>query len=169
MAEKQIEKKEIHTVIQDFSEAHKNPVNSSLQWICISLLTFGILGIVWSVPFPNLSFLGKYNGFVNWASFLIAFSIYYYYKLSPILSYGILLFVFAFSAGIVGLEKLHTNQNWPTMGAVCLGVFMLGLMLQFFGYKYEGKTPGFSSNIKSLLNGPIWLMYKLFSKLGYTI
>lgn len=169
MAEKQVEKKEIHAVIQDYSELHKNPINRSIQWICIPLLTFGLLGIVWSIPFPYLAFLGKYNGFVNWASFLIACSIYYYYKLSPVLSYGILLFVFAFSAGIVGLEKLHTNQSWPTMGSACMGIFVLGLALQFFGYKYEGKTPALSSNIKSLLNGPIWLMHRVFNKFGYTI
>lgn len=167
MVKQQPLKSKVNQVIDDYSASHKNPINQAIQWICIPLLTFGVLGIVWSIPFPYLAFLGKYNGFVNWASFLIAFSIYYYYKTSPVLSYGILLFVFAFSAGIVGLEKFHTHNNWPTMGSVCMGVFVLGLILQFIGYKYEGATPSLSSNLKLLLHGPLWLMYMLFKKLGY--
>jgi uncharacterized membrane protein YGL010W len=167
MVNKQPLNSKVSLIIDDYSAFHKNSTNRILQWICIPFLTFGVLGIVWSIPFPYLAFLGKYNGFVNWASFLIAFSIYYYYKMSPILSYGILLFVFAFSAGIVGLEKLHTQSSWPQMGSVCMGVFVVGLILQFIGYKYEGTTPSLSSNFKLLLNGPLWLMYMLFKKLGY--
>lgn len=169
MASKQPEKKKIDLIIEEYSLQHQNATNIFIQWICIPLLTFGLLGFIWSIPFPHLDFLGRYNGFVNWASFLIAFSIYYYLKLSPILSYGILLIVFGFSAGIVALEKLHNNYSWPTMGSVCFGILVIGLVLQFIGYKSEGKIPGLSTNIQSLLHGPLWLMHMIFKKLGIRI
>ena len=158
--------KKIGGIIEEFDNSHQNPINRAVQIICIPLLTFGFLGMIWSVPFPHLAFLGSYNGFVNWASFLIAFSIYYYYKVSPVLSYGILLIIFAFSAGIVSLEKLHNTDNWPTMGMVCLLLFVVGLILQFIGYKNEGKFPSASQQIKSLLTAPLWLMYTVFNQLG---
>ncbi len=167
MVNRQELKKKLNLIIDNYSAFHKNQANRDIQWICVPLLIFGALGIVWSIPFPYLSFLGKYNGFVNWASFLIAFSIYYYYRISPVLSYGILLFVFVFSAGIVGLEKLHIQNNWPQMGIISMGIFLFGLILQFIGYRYEGKVPSLSSNLKSLLTGPLWLTYMLFQKLGY--
>ena len=158
-------KTSIDVVLEEFNRTHTNPLNKTIQWIYIPLLTFGLLGVIWSIPFPYLSFLGKYNGFVNWASFLIAFSIYYYYKLSPLLSYGILLLVFASSALIVGLEKAHATQNWPPMGIVCLCILALGLVLQLWGSKDEPVKQSLSVQMKSLLYGPIWLINELFVKL----
>ncbi|MBC8054242.1 MAG: DUF962 domain-containing protein [Sphingobacteriaceae bacterium] len=163
------EKRKINNILDDFDKAHTSPSNRFLQWIYIPLLTFGLLGLVWSIPFPHLEFLGRYNGFVNWASFLIAFAIYYYYKVSPLLSYGILLIVFAFSAGIVGLEKAHINNNWPMMGTVCLLIFTLGLILQFAGSGSETKPTGFSPQMKTLLDSPLWLMSLIFRKAGVKV
>src|SRR5690606_16134611 len=105
------ETSKIDTIIENYSALHQHPANRFIQWFCIPLLTFGLLGFIWSIPFPQLAFLGKYSGYLNWASFLIAFSIYYYLKVSPLLSYGILLMVFAFSAGIVTLEKFYTIET----------------------------------------------------------
>ena len=166
MADSKPPKRDLNSILNEFNNSHLDTRSRALQFICIPLLSFGLLGFVWSLPFPQLGFLGRYNGFVNWASFLIAISIYYYLKLSPLLSYGLLLIVFAFSAGIVGLEKMHTNNGWPTMGTVCLGVFMLGLILQFIAYRYEAKLPSLKDNLRSFVTGPLWLMYQLFSYFG---
>ena len=168
MANKESLQRPIDSLIAEHARVHQNPINRSLQWVYIPLLTFGLLGMIWAIPFPRLSFLGQYNGFVNWASFVIAFSIYYYYKMSPVLSYGILLVVFAFSAAIVGLEKLHSNQQWPSMGLVCGAIFFLGLALQFIGLKKEDKWPSFSSQLKALITNPLSLMYLIFKKAGVT-
>lgn len=159
-------KRKIDSVMEAFYKTHQSSTNKTLSWLAIPLLALGFLGMIWAVPFPQLDFLGRYNGFVNWASFVIAFTIYYYYRMSPVLSYGILLIVFAFSAGIVGLEKLHRLQGWPPMGMVCSVIFILGLVLQLIGYKAEGKMPGLAQQLKSLLYGPLWLMYMFFEKLG---
>lgn len=154
----------VDKVLSQYSKAHQNPTNKALQWLYVPLITFGLLGLIWAIPFPHLDFLGRYNGFVNWASFVIAFSIYYYYKLSPLLSYGMLLVVFAFSAGIVSLEKLHSNHGWPQLPQVCLIIFILGLFFQFIGYKAEGKIPSFRDNLAFLLTGPMWLIQQLLKK-----
>lgn len=153
---------QVQNIITDYSKYHQNPVTKVLQWFCIPLISFGILGVIWSIPFPHLDFLGKFNGFVNWASFVIAFYVFYYYRLSPLASYIMLLVVFAFSAGIVSLEKLHTNQGWPLMGECCLILLLLGLFIQFIGYKKEGVFPPGRLMFNSVLFGPIWLMRSLF-------
>ena len=149
-----------------YAESHQNHTNELIHWICVPLIVFSLFGLVWSISFPHLAFLGKYNGFVNWASFLIAFVIYYYYKLSPVLSYGMLLIIFAFSAGIVALEKLHINNDWPALWQVCLLIFVLSWIGQFIGHKIEGKKPSFLDDIKFLLIGPIWLLHFVFKKMG---
>jgi uncharacterized membrane protein YGL010W len=123
-----------------------------------------LFGLVWAIPFPYLEFLGKYNGYVNWASFLIAFAIYYYYKLSPVLSYLMLLLMMFFSAGIVSLEKMHNTAGWPQMWQICLGIFIISWIGQFIGHKIEGKKPSFLDDIKFLLIGPIWLLHFILKK-----
>lgn len=149
-----------------YAESHQNETNKLIHWICVPLIVFSLFGLVWAIPFPHLDFLGKYNGFVNWASFLIAFSIYYYYRLSPVLSYAMLLLIMIFSAGIVGLEKLHNLNGWPPMWQVCLIIFILAWIGQFIGHKIEGKKPSFLDDLKFLLIGPIWLIHFLFKKAG---
>lgn len=149
-----------------YAESHQDHTNKTIHWICVPLIVFSLFGLVWAIPFPHLAFLGEYNGFVNWASFLIGFSIYYYYRLSPVLSYAMLLVIFAFSAGIVGLEKLHELNGWPAMWQVCLAIFVSSWVGQFIGHKIEGKKPSFLDDIKFLLIGPIWLLHFLFKKAG---
>lgn len=149
-----------------YAESHQDDTNKLIHWICVPLIVFSILGLVWAIPFPHLEFLGRYNGFVNWASFLIAFTVYVYYKLSPVLSYAMILVIFIFSAGIVALEKLHNNYGWPPMWQVCLGIFILAWTGQFIGHKIEGKKPSFLDDVKFLLIGPIWLLHFMFKKAG---
>ena len=156
----------IDQLFAKYSESHQNPTNKLIHWICVPLITFSLLGLIWAIPFPHLDFLGKYNGFINWASFLIAFAIYYYYRLSPVISYGMLLFVFVASFGIVSLEKLHNNSGWPEMWQVCLVIFILAWIGQFWGHKIEGRKPSFLDDLKFLLVGPAWLLHFICKKAG---
>lgn len=80
-------KRPVDVLFDKYAESHQDHTNKLIHWICVPLIVFSLLGLVWAIPFPHLEFLGKYNGFLNWASFLIAFSLYYYFILSPALSF----------------------------------------------------------------------------------
>lgn len=164
--QKQAQRRPVDVYFDKYSESHQNHTNEIIHWICVPLIVFSLFGLIWSIPFPYLNFLGRYNGYVNWASFLIAFAIYFYYKLSPVLSYVMLVVMMIFSAGIVSLEKLHNNQGWPLMWQVCLAIFVLAWIGQFIGHKIEGKKPSFFDDVKFLLIGPIWLLHFIFKKAG---
>jgi uncharacterized membrane protein YGL010W len=148
-----------------YAESHLNPTNKLIHWICVPLIVFSILGLVWAIPFPYIEFLGRYNGFFNWASFLIAFAIYYYYKLSPVLSYIMLIVLFAFSYGIIGLAGWQV-EGGPALWLVCLVIFVLSWAGQFIGHKVEGKKPSFLTDLKFLLIGPVWLLHLVLKKLS---
>jgi len=157
------EKRPVDIYFDKYAENHQNPTNKFIHWICVPLIVFSLLGLVWAIPFPHINFLGRYNNFINWASVLIAFSIYYYYRLSPVLSYLMLLVVFAFSYGIIDLV------NWQKAGGAplwesCLIVFVLAWAGQFIGHKIEGKKPSFLDDLKFLLIGPIWLLHFILKK-----
>jgi len=146
-----------------YSESHQNPTNKLIHWICVPVIVFSIMGLLWAVPFPYLKFLGSYNGFFNWASFFIAFSIYYYYKLSPVLSYFMLLVLMIFSYGVIQLAELE-KAGGPALWMVCTILFVLSWLGQFIGHHIEGKKPSFLDDLKFLLIGPIWLLHFILKK-----
>ncbi|PST82457.1 hypothetical protein C7T94_16180 [Pedobacter yulinensis] len=148
-----------------YAESHQNGTNKIIHWICVPLIFFSILGLLWSIPFPHLDFLGRYNGYLNWASFAIAFSVYYYYRLSPVLSYFMLIIIFIMAMGIVQLEKWQLAGG-PSIWSVCLVIFVVSWIGQFVGHKIEGKKPSFLDDLKFLLIGPIWLLHFICRKLN---
>lgn len=158
-------KSEVDMLFDKYAESHQNHTNETIHWICVPLIVFSLLGLVWAIPFPHLEFLGRYNGYVNWASFLIAFSVYYYYRLSPVMSYLMLLLIFGMSILIVQLEKVEAAGG-PALWLVCLMIFVLAWIGQFIGHKIEGKKPSFLEDVKFLLIGPIWLLHFICKKVG---
>lgn len=162
---KKAEKREIDVLFDKYEENHQNPTNKLFHWVCVPSIAFSLLGLIWCIPFPHLNFLGQYNGYINWASFLIAFSIYYYYRLSPVMSYLMLLVVFGMSFLIVQLEQWHAAGG-PAVWLVCLVIFVLAWIGQFIGHKIEGKKPSFLDDVKFLLIGPIWLLHFICKKVG---
>ncbi|MES2458436.1 MAG: Mpo1-like protein [Bacteroidota bacterium] len=158
-------KKEIDVLFDKYAESHQNHTNEVIHWICVPTIVFSLLGLIWAIPFPHLDFLGKYNGYVNWASFLIAFSIYYYYRLSPIMSYLMLVTVFVMSMGVVQLEKWEAGGG-PALWLSCLVIFIAAWAGQFVGHKIEGKKPSFLDDVKFLLIGPIWLLHFICKRIG---
>jgi uncharacterized membrane protein YGL010W len=157
-------KRPVDAYFDKYAESHQNHTNELIHWICVPLIVFSLMGLVWAIPFPYLKFLGAYNGYVNWASFLIAFAVYYYYRLSPVLSYFMLVLVFAFSFGVIQLEEWH-KAGGPMLWQSCLAVFVLSWVGQFIGHKIEGKKPSFFDDIKFLLIGPIWLLHFVLLRL----
>ena len=158
-------KKEVDILFDKYEENHQNPTNKLIHWFCVPLILFSIIGLVWSVPFPHLGFLGKFNGFINWASLLIAFAGYYYYRLSPVLLYLMILVIFAFSFFIVQLER-WALAGGPAIWVVFAVIFVVAWIGQFIGHKIEGKKPSFLEDVKFLLIGPIWLLHFLCIKMG---
>ncbi|NCD67958.1 Mpo1 family 2-hydroxy fatty acid dioxygenase [Mucilaginibacter agri] len=148
-----------------YAESHQNPKNELIHWICVPLIVFSLVGLVWAIPFPYLPFLGRLNGYVSWAWLLIAFAVYYYFKLSPVLAGFMLLLILIFIYAILALLNWQ-HSGGPALWQSCLIIFVLSWVGQFIGHKIEGKKPSFFDDIKFLLIGPIWLMHFILLKLG---
>ncbi len=162
---KKEEKRKIDILFAQYAESHQNATNRLIHWVCVPLIVFSIIGLVTAIPFPQLNFLGKYNMYINWFSFVMAASIYYYTKLSPMLSYFMLFFFGACYYFIVQLEYLE-KAGGPALWQVSLGIFILAWLGQFIGHKIEGKRPSFLNDLRFLLIGPIWLISKILIKLN---
>ena len=161
---KKVEKREIDVLFDKYSENYENPTNKLIHWVCVPLIVFSIIGLVSAIPFPHIGFLGKYNMYINWFSFLMAGTMYYYLKLSPILSYFMLFFFGICYFFVIQLEYVE-QAGGIALWQSSLIIFVLAWMGQFIGHKIEGKKPSFLDDLKFLLIGPLWLLHFLLKKL----
>lgn len=147
-----------------YEKSHQDRVNRIIHYICIPTLAFSVFGLIWSIPFPHLAFLGIYNGYFNWASFVIAIAIYFYLKLSPIISYFILFILLGFSYGIMELAAWQQAGGMP-LYFICTIVFVPSLAALRMGEVREGENPKTYMDIKSLAIAPAYLLNQLLNKL----
>ncbi|POY38449.1 hypothetical protein C3K47_03380 [Solitalea longa] len=140
-----------------YAESHQNKTNKLIHWICVPAIMFSLIGLLWSIPVP-----WDYK-FLNWASFLIAFSLYYYWRLSQPLALVMVVIIGAYSALYVLIEQ---NIGLSGLAILCAIIFVVAWIFQFIGHNIEGKKPSFLDDVKFLLIGPIWLLHFIFKKLG---
>lgn len=138
--------------------------NFSFIVVLLFLAFFGIMGLIWMIPFPQLEFLQKLNAqtFLNWGSFFIAIAIYCYLKLAPTLSYAMLFSIGVMSFFIVQLEYVERDGG-PTVVLICSVLAIVSLM----GLSIMTKPKRFSSFLRLLSVGPIWVWSKLFDRLKW--
>ncbi len=158
-------KRPVDIYFDKYQESHNNQINEIIHWICVPLIIFSLLGLIWNIPFPHLEFLGHYNGFFNWASILIAFVLYYYFTLSPLLAF-LMVWVLAIMAYIIVQIELFTGLGSSIAYIIYAVIFVTAWIGQFIGHKIEGKKPSFLDDLRFLLIGPIWLLHFICLKFG---
>lgn len=149
-------------LLYKYSESHQNKINKMIHWIAVPSIVFSLLGMIWAIPMPE--FMKAYPYF-NWASLVIAFALYYYYQLSPILAFAMIMVLGFMSFLIVQLEYNEQAGGSP-LWMICLIIFVVAWIFQFIGHKIEGKKPSFLEDVQFLLIGPIWLLHFVFKKIG---
>jgi uncharacterized membrane protein YGL010W len=153
----------IDHLLSEYGESHQNVTNKSIHWVCVPLIFFSIVGLVASIPAQTVqSFLGEGNAYANWATVVLVLVTIYYVTLSIPLSVGMMLF------GVLCLVLVNVivQLNIAPLWAVCIGIFVLAWIGQFYGHKVEGKKPSFFKDVQFLLIGPAWLMHFIYKKLG---
>jgi uncharacterized membrane protein YGL010W len=147
----------VDALFDKYSASHQNKANRVINWICIPVIVFALLGFTTAIPFPHLGFLGQYNVYINWTSILIALSIYFYLKVSPVLSYLMLFIEFAMSYGVIQLDEWQKSGG-PALGELSLALLIIALTVEFIGQKIEGKRYSLANSLKFQFYGPIWLV-----------
>jgi uncharacterized membrane protein YGL010W len=147
----------IDILFDKYTASHQNPVNQIINWICVPLVVFAVLGLAYAIPFPHLGFLGQYNAFINWDSLVIAFSIYFYMRMSPVLSYIMLIVEFLMGYGVLELDNWQ-KANGPNLVDICILLLFVCLTAQYIGQKIERKPYSLTNSAKFQFYAPIWLL-----------
>jgi len=146
-----------------YSGSYQTTAQKVIHWACSLIIVFSLLGLAWAIPFPYLKFLGQYNGYFNWASFLIAAAVFYYYKVLPGLSYAVFVELFVFSYGVMQLDAWH-KAGGPGLWLISLVIFIPAAAVQFANLKIKNTKPGVGDWLKFMIISPLWVVHFLFKK-----
>ena len=153
--------RKIDELLTEYGESHQNATNKAIHWICVPLIFFSVVGLIASIPGGLVQTVLGDNPYANWATVALIVALAYYVTLSIPLAVGMMLF----GAFCLYLTRVIVAQGW-TLWVVCLGVFVVAWMGQFYGHKVEGKKPSFFKDLQFLLIGPAWLMHFVFKRIG---
>ena len=149
--------KSVHSWLEEYGESHQHPVNKRIHWICVPLIMFSLIGLLWAIPqdyFPG--------HWINWGSLLVLLALIYYLILSPKIFIG----MFLISLGLILGNSWVAESSPLIQWRFSLSIFVLAWIGQFIGHKIEGKKPSFFKDVQFLLIGPAWLLSFIYKKLG---
>ena len=143
----------------EYGESHQDHTNETIHWICVPIIFFSVLGLLWSIPVP-VRIAGPLPWF-RWVQLVMLAAMGFYFRLSVPLSFGLLFFVCLCYILVEGLAW----AGWFPVWKICLGLFVLAWTGQFIGHKIEGEKPSFFKDVVFLLIGPAWLMHFIYKRL----
>ena len=137
--------RDIDTLLAKYSESHLNHTNEIIHFVCVPVIVFTLLGIVWWIhPLAAVA--------------VTIAALAYYVKLSPPFAVGMLVM-----AGVMlGLLSLLPPA---TVLPLSIAIFVLAWIGQFIGHKIEGKKPSFFDDLRFLLIGPLFVLSFLYRRL----
>jgi uncharacterized membrane protein YGL010W len=150
-----MKKRKIDMLLEEYGVSHQNKTNKNIHWVCIPVIFFSLIGLLFSIPF-----IGQRGLIVNWAAIVLFLALIYYIRLSFSMFLGFL---------CLGLLCLWLNfllfkffdNNAIQLTLFSAGLFVLAWIGQFIGHKIEGAKPSFIKDVQFLLIGPAWLMHYL--------
>jgi len=134
----------IDTLLEQYSDSHRNPTNELIHFVCVPVIVFTLLGILWSIH-PAL------------AAVAVVAALVYYFKLSRPFAFGMLLM----SALMLALLALMPPM---TVLPLSIAIFVVAWIGQFIGHKIEGRKPSFFDDLRFLLIGPLFVLGFLYRR-----
>jgi uncharacterized membrane protein YGL010W len=135
----------IDTLLAQYADSHRDPTNELIHFVCIPLIVFTLLGILWAIT-PLLAVAGCLAALV------------YYFRLSRPFAFGMLLL----SATMLGV--LASMPRFTVL-PLSIAIFVLAWVGQFIGHKIEGKKPSFFDDLRFLLIGPLFVLGFVYRRL----
>lgn len=142
--------------LEEYGESHLNRTNKLIHWVCIPVIFWTVVALLWSIPTP------AWMADANWAMVILALIAVYYVYLSLSLAIGMVAFSLICLGGVVQYLATTTFPLWQ----FALIVFVVAWIGQFIGHAIEGKKPSFFKDLQFLLIGPAWLMHFIYRRVG---
>jgi uncharacterized membrane protein YGL010W len=152
--------KSINQWLSEYGESHQNPTNKMVHFVCVPVIYFTIVGLLYCVVLQNVA-----GHTLTLAHIAVAAVGIYYCLMSIPLAIGMILYSILCLL-LCGVIQRATGGN---LLFVSIGLFVVAWIAQFWGHNVEGKKPSFLKDIQFLMIGPAWIMSFLFKKVGLSI
>ena len=152
--------KNVQEWLDAYGESHQNPLNKKIHWICVPLIMFSLIALLWPIQLSNIG--DHYNA----GSVLLMLSCIYYFILSWQLGIGMLLVSTAMYFGVAEFAVWLAAEPTMSLRLAAGLIFILAWIGQFIGHKIEGQKPSFLEDIQFLLIGPLWLLSFIYQRFG---
>lgn len=137
--------RQIDVLLDQYSESHLNHTNELIHLVCVPLIVFSLLGIIWWIhPLAALAVSVAALG--------------YYFQLSRPFALGMLAMTLAMLGLLYAMPPL-------TVLPVSIAIFVTAWIGQFIGHKIEGKKPSFFDDLRFLLIGPLFVLGFFYRRL----
>lgn len=137
----------VDQLLAHYGESHTQATNELIHFVAIPLIMLSLLGMLFA--------LHPYVAYV-----FMAASMVYYARLSGVFLAAMFVQTVAMLAIIQALAQAGV------LLPVCIGIFVVAWVFQFIGHKLEGKKPSFFEDLQYLWVGPLFVVSKLFLKMG---
>lgn len=135
--------------LEEYGQSHRHPKNQMIHKICVPLIVWTVVALVWSIPWP-------FDLRANWALIFVFLTLIFYARLG----FKPFAFMSVYAFLCLGLCYLLQRAN-VALFAWALGLFVVAWIFQFVGHKIEGQKPSFLKDLQFLLVGPLWVFKKL--------
>jgi uncharacterized membrane protein YGL010W len=142
--------------IDEYRKTHSNPTNALVHTICVPIIIFASLGMLWTMPIGLwLGLDGAYAGWVNGATVVGLLTLAFYATLSVrAVLYMTATFVVC-AAIIIAMQNAGLPVLWLSMA-----IWIAAWLGQFYGHHVEGAKPAFLDDVVFLLIGPLFILDK---------
>jgi uncharacterized membrane protein YGL010W len=142
-----------------YSQDHRDPVNQAIHVVAVPAILWSVIALLWCIP-VQVDWLRS----GVWAALAMFAAWSFYNRLSRAIGLGMFV-VFFFMACVCRLVAQRAGLDVLLWSAVT--VFVLAWIAQFVGHRIEGRKPSFLTDLVYLLIGPIWVLAKVYRKMGW--
>lgn len=143
-----------------YSGDHRNHVNQIIHVFAVPLILWSVIALLWCIPVPGTWFAAG-----AWAALAMFAAWMFYWRASRTLGLGML----ALFVAMAWLTRwLYLSFGVYNLLYAAIAVFVVAWIAQFIGHRIEGRKPSFLTDLTYLLIGPVWVLAKLYRKLGWS-
>ena len=151
----------IDRLLHDYGKDHPSPADRLLHWVCVPVIAWAIVALLWSIPFPWR--IGRGIVPLNWAVLGVLAVQVYYFRLSRRLGSGLMLFNLALLWLTASVEARSAVPLWQA-GATAFAAGWAGYLL---GCRLGNKRVTLALAMQFVLVSPMWLVSLIFARLGF--
>lgn len=142
--------------LDEYRRTHSNPTNALVHTICVPIIVFASLGMLWTIPLGLwLGLAGSPATWVNGATVVGLMTLIFYARLSIRAA----LYMTGAFAVCVAIVIAMQNAGLPVLW-LCAALWIAAWIGQFYGHHVEGAKPAFLDDVVFLLIGPLFIMDK---------